>query len=149
MPNYDPSGGQGRCRSGWGVKWTEIVLPASLVLVVSLPAMVVEEDWHGHPMIDQPNHLWIIPACLVATVFLVGGAFAGYRRPSTAVAYASASASVALAILLLGALFRRLRVVHEGVPIAVVRLWCVGVVGALVLSVIGSLLGRRLANGRR
>ena len=111
--------------------------------------MVVEEDWHGRPMIDQPTHLWIIPACIVASVFLLGGAVAGFRRPTAAVAHAIAAASLALAVLLLGAVSRRLWVVGEGVPIAVVGLWCLGVLWALVLSAIGSLLGRWLTIERR
>jgi hypothetical protein len=118
------------------------------VLIVSIPVMVVEEDWHGRPMIDEGTHLWILPAFLVASAFLFGGALAGFRSPSTAVAHAVPAASFALAILLLGAVLRRFWVVHEGVPIAVVYLWCLGIIGALMLSLIGSFLGRRLATNR-
>jgi hypothetical protein len=107
--------------------------------------MVVEEDWHGRPMIEQGTHLWILPAFLVASAFLLGGALAGFRCPSTGVAHAVAAAGFALAILLLGAVFRRHWVAHEGVQSAVVHLWCLGVMGAFMLSLIGSLLGRRLA----
>ncbi len=118
------------------------------MLVVSIPAMIVEENWHGQPMIDEGTYLWILPAVLVASAFLFGGALAGFRSRSTAVAHAGAVAGFAVAILLLGALFRRLSVAHEGVPNDVVRLWILGAIGALVLSVIGSLLGRRLAADR-
>jgi hypothetical protein len=118
------------------------------VLIVSIPVMVVEEDWHGRPMIDEGSHLWIVPAFLVASAFLFGGALVGFRSPSAAVAHAVLSASFALAILLLGAVLRRFWVVHEGVPITVVYLWCLGVVGALMLTWIGSLLGRWLATIR-
>ena len=110
--------------------------------------MIVEEDWHGRPMIDEGSHLWILPAFLVASAFLLGGALAGFRGPSAAVAHAVPAASFALAIFLLGAVLRRFWVAHEGTPIAVVYLWCLGIIGALMLSLIGSLLGRRLATNR-
>jgi hypothetical protein len=117
------------------------------MLVVSIPTLIVEENWHGQPMIDEGTHLWILPAVLVASAFLFGGALAGFRCRSTAVVHAGAAASFAVAILLLGALFRRLGVVQEHVPNGVVVLWILGAIGALMLSVIGSLLGRRLAAG--
>ena len=116
----------------------------AFVLVVSVPTLAVEEDWHGRPMIDQPTHLWIAAACLVGAAFLVAGAIAGYRRPRSAAVHATAVAGLALAVLLVGAVTRRLWFAHEGVSTSVVRLWCLGVVVALGLSAAGSLLGRRI-----
>jgi len=142
------SGGERRNRLPRGAQWAKIALPTCLVLIVSIPVMVIEEDWHGRPMIDEGTYLWLLPAFVVASAFLFGGALAGFRSPSTAVAHAVPVASFALAILLLGALLRRFWVVHEGVPIAVVYLWCLGIIGSLMLSLIGSLLGRRLAINR-
>jgi hypothetical protein len=143
VSNYEMSGGSWRWRPLRGTKLMDIALPTCLVLVVSIPAMIVEEDWHGRPMIDQGTHLWILPALLVASAFLFGGALAGFRCPSTGVAHAVAAGTLAVAVLLLGAMYRRVWFVHESVPYAVVRLWCLGVVGAFMLSVIGSLFGRR------
>ena len=85
-----------RSRPIRGMKWTEIALPTCLILVVAVPVMVVEEDWHGHPMIDESTHLWILPAALVTLAFFCGGGFAGFRRPSTAALSALAVASIAL-----------------------------------------------------
>ena len=110
--------------------------------------MIVEEDWHGHPMIDEGTHLWILPAVLVALAFVLGGALAGFHSPRTAVPHALLAASLALAILLLCAVLRRLWVAHEGVPMPVVHLWILGVIGALGLGLIGSLVGRGLAEDR-
>jgi hypothetical protein len=107
--------------------------------------MMVEEGVHSRPMIDEGSYLWVLPAFLVASVFLFGGALAGFRCPYSAVAHASAVASISLAILLLGAVFRRVWIVHEGTQNAVLRLWFLGVIGSLTLCVIGSLFGRRLA----
>jgi hypothetical protein len=140
--------GRRRNRPPRGARWAKIAIPTCLVLIVSIPVMVVEEDWHGRPMIDEGTHLWILPAFLVASAFLFSGALAGFRSPSTAVAHAVLAATFAFAILLIGALLRRFWVVHEGVPITVVYLWCVGIIGALMLTLIGSLLGRRLATNR-
>ena len=123
----------------------DIALPICLVLLVSVPVMMVEESWYGRPMIEEGSYLWILPAFLVASAFLFGGALAGFRCPASAVAHASAVASISLAVLLLGAVIRRVWIVHEGTQNAVLFLWVLGVIGALTLSVIGSLFGRRLA----
>jgi len=136
----------GRRRSG--LSWADIGISALLILVISVPTMAVEEDWHGRPMIDEPTHLWIIATCLVAAAFLVGGAVAGHRRPSAAPEHATAAASLAIAVLLAAAILRRLWLAHEGVPVGVVGLWCLGVVTALFLSAAGSLLGRWLITDR-
>jgi peptidoglycan/LPS O-acetylase OafA/YrhL len=136
----------GRRRSG--LSWADIGMSALLILVISVPTMAVEEDWHGRPMIDEPTHLWIIATCLVAAAFLVGGAVAGHRRPSAAPEHATAAASLAIAVLLAAAILRRLWLAHKGVPIGVAGLWCLGVVAGLFLSAAGSLLGRRLMTDR-
>jgi hypothetical protein len=126
--------------------WVDVALPIGLVLLVSVPVMVVEEGWHSRPMIDEGTHLWILPAFLVAAAFFLGGAFTGFRRPSSAVSLALAVASISLVTLLLGAVVRRVWIVHEGTQNAVLFLWFLGVTGAITLSVIGSCIGRRLAN---
>lgn len=133
-----------RWRRG-GLRWVDVSVSAFLQLVVAAPTMAVEESWHGHPMIDQPGSLWLVAACLVAATFLAGGAVTGYRLPFAATVNATAAATLAVGLLLVGALIRRVWLVHEGVPAAVVALWCLGTVAALLLSVVGSWLGRRFA----
>jgi len=125
--------------------WADIAGSALLVLAVSIPTMVIEEDWHGRPMIEQGIHLWLPVACLVAGAFFAGGAIVAFRRPSAPTRYAAATGVLAVAILLGGALFRRFWVVHEDIPTPVQYLWFAGIVAAVVLSLAGSLLGRRLA----
>jgi len=126
-------------------RWADVALPALLILLVSAPIMAVEEDWHGSPMIDQPSHLWVIPAGIVAAAFFVGGAVAGHRRPSAPAFYASAAAVLAVTVLLVADVSRRIWLAHEGAaPGAVARLWGFGVVAALMMGAVGSLLGRRL-----
>ncbi|HKH88988.1 MAG TPA: hypothetical protein VKA05_09190 [Acidimicrobiales bacterium] len=129
--------------------WVDVRRSALWMLAISVPTMAVEEDWHGHPMIDDSTHLWLVAAGLVVVAFLVGGILAGYRRPSAATMHATAAAALAVSVLLLAALARRLWLAHEGVPGAVAQLWCYAVGAAFVLSVAGSRLGRRLAPGHR
>jgi hypothetical protein len=70
--------------------------------------MIIEEDWHGRPMIDQPTHLWIVAACFVAGAFFAGGAVVAFRRPYAPTRYAAATAVVAVVVLLIGGLYRRI-----------------------------------------
>jgi len=124
--------------------WAEIAGSALLVLAVSIPTMIIEEDWHGRPMIDQGTHLWVLAACLVAGAFFAGGAMVAFRLPSAPTTYAAATGILAVAILLIGALYRRHWVAHEVIPTGVEHLWFAGVVLAVVLSLAGSVLGRHL-----
>jgi drug/metabolite transporter (DMT)-like permease len=105
--------------------------------------MIIEEDWHGRPMIDQSTHLWIIAACLVAGAFFAGGAIVAFRRPSAPGRYAAATGVLAVAVLVIGGLYRRLWFVHEHVSAPVQHLWLAGVVAAITMSLAGSLLGRQ------
>src|ERR1035438_8793594 len=107
----------GRCRSGLG--WADIGMSALVILVVSVPTMAVEEDWHGRPMIDEPTHLWIIATCLVAAAFLVGGGVGGRRRRAAPPDPPRPAASLAVAVLLVAAILRRFWLAHEGVPVGV------------------------------
>jgi len=92
-------------------------------------------------MIDDHDHLWLVPASLVAIAFFAGGVMAGARRPRRATTCAAAVAGLANGVLVAGALWRRVWIVHESVPAAVVRLWCSGALATVILSVLGSVLG--------
>lgn len=101
-------------------------------------------------MIDNHNKLWLVPAFIVGCAFLCGGALSGYRRPEARVRYAVGTAPIVLSALMLVDLFRRVFVVHQGQPQwAVLGLWGLGVVAGLAFSMLGGLLGRRLAVHRR
>jgi hypothetical protein len=148
VSNLRVAASRGQLDSRRQATWADFALPVCLVLLVAVPVMVVEEGLHSRPMIDEGTSLWILPAVLVASAFLFGGVLSGARCRSYAVPRALAVASVSLAVLLLGAVFRRVWIVHEGTQNAVLFLWFLGVVGAVSLSVIGSCLGRRLASAR-
>jgi hypothetical protein len=106
--------------------------------------MIIEEDWHGRPMIDQYTHLWLVAACIVAVAFFAGGAIVAFRRPAAPTRYAAATGVVSVLVLLMGGLYRRLWLVHEHVSVPVQHLWCLGVVAAVAMSLAGSVLGRQL-----
>jgi drug/metabolite transporter (DMT)-like permease len=106
--------------------------------------MIIEEDWHGRPMIDQSTHLRIMAGCIVAALFFCGGAIVAFRRRSATTRHAAATGVIAVAVLLIGGLFRRLLLVHENVSLPVQHLWLLGVVAAVTTSIAGSLLGRQL-----
>jgi hypothetical protein len=124
--------------------WADIVGSALLVLAISVPTMIIEEDWHGRPMIDQSTHLWMIAGCVVAAAFFIGGAIVAFRRPSAPTSYAAATGALAVAVLLIGGLCRRLWLVHENVSVEVRHLWLFGVITAVAMSLAGSLVGRQL-----
>jgi hypothetical protein len=125
-------------------RWADVAGSALLILAVSVPTMIIEEDWHGRPMIDQSTHLWIIAAFVVAAAFFAGGALVAFRRPSAPTRYAGATGIVAVLVLLIGGLYRRLWLFHEHVSVPVQHLWGLGVIAAVAMSLAGSLLGRRL-----
>ena len=56
-----------------------LVPSVALILVIAVPTMVVEEDWHGRPMIEQGNLLWLVPAAFVVLAFFLGGRLMGKR----------------------------------------------------------------------
>ena len=124
--------------------WADIIGSALLVLAISVPTMIIEEDWHGRPMIDQSTHLWVIAGCVVAVAFFIGGAIVAFRRPAAPMRYAAATGVLAVAVLLIGGLYRRLWLVHENVSVDVQHLWFLGVIAAVAMSLAGSLLGRQL-----
>jgi hypothetical protein len=127
------------------LRWSDIAVPVLVELAVSVPTLLIEETWHGRPMIDERSALWVVPACIVAAAFLTGGAIAGYRRRSTAAAItATSTATLAVAVLLAADLVRRFWLVHEKLPRGVERLWYLGVAAALMMSAAGSQIGSRL-----
>lgn len=53
--------------------WRRMVRGTLVTLGVAVPALALEETVGGRPMIDQPGHLWVIPAIVVALAFVAGG----------------------------------------------------------------------------
>ena len=114
----------------------------ALTLVVAIPTMAVEEDWHGRPMIDQPNAGWAVPMVIVALAFAAGGALAARleRRVTGAVAQGAVVGLAAVAVLLAADAVRR-AAGHETLPAGVVHLWIAAAAGSAFLAVAGAVIG--------
>src|SRR5579862_9245097 len=109
-----------------------------VTLVVTVPTLVLEEDWHGRPMIDQPGHLWVVPTLVVAAGFALGGAVCAWR---SAELWLALWRGVVLGTIVAGALLAgdiaRRAAGHESLSAGVLRLW----VEAALLSIVIASLG--------
>ena len=121
------------------------ILATLLVLLVTIPTLALEEDWHGRPMIDQQTTLWVIPFALVGVAFLSAGAFVGWRRPGTAFAHAVLVVVAADFVLLVAALVRRLAFVHNGVTLRVFALWVIAGLSTFAACMFGALVSTKLS----
>jgi hypothetical protein len=116
-----------------------------LTVAIAAPTLVLEENWHGRPMIDQPGHLWVLPTIVVAAAFALGGAV-GARRAGVlwkALLQGLVIGTSAAGLLLVADVVRRAvdsRALSEGV----LRLW----VEAALLSIVIASLGGAIAHLR-
>jgi hypothetical protein len=137
----DTSAGRGLQIGGW--ESSVIGLFVSLVIVG--PTFLLEETWHGAPLIDRGGVLWVAPAVVMAFGFFVGGAIAGYQRARVQGALSSALLVSFLTIVLafLGDLARR-RALGEGLQHAVAEYWVGAVFAAVFVGALGGVGGRWL-----
>ena len=114
-------------------------------LVISGPVMMWESMWRGQPMIDQPGHLWVVPAVIVIATFFVGGAIADRhrRRAIGAIAQGIALAIPVSLVLIIADIGRRL-FLNKSLPLPVAELWLYSLVGTVVVASFGALFGRRM-----
>jgi len=117
-----------------------------LILAVASPTLILEENWHGRPMIDQPGHLWVLPTLVVATAFAVGGGV-GARR--AAQLWRALLQGLILGTLgagtLLGADVVRRAMVHRAVSEGVFRLWVEAALLSVVIASLGGAISYRRA----
>jgi len=113
-----------------------------LILGLAAPTLILEENWHGRPMIDQPGHLWVLPTLVVAAAFAVGGAVGARRAEQLwkALLQGLILGTVGAGTLL-GANAVRRAMVHQAVSEGVFRLW----VEAALLSVVIASLDRAIS----
>lgn len=113
-------------------------------LVVSVPALLWEELWRGQPMIDQPGHLWLVPAVITVAAFFVGGYIAGrHRRRRRGALIQAVALAVPVSLLLIVADIGRRLDLHRGFTLPVAGLWLYALIGTVVISSLGALYGRR------
>jgi hypothetical protein len=114
-------------------------------LIISGPVMLWESMWRGQPMIDQPGHLWVVPAVIVTATFFVGGAIAGrHRRRVVGAITQGAALAIPVSVLLIIADIGRRLDLNKGLPLPVAELWLYALVGTVVIASLGALFGRRL-----
>jgi len=121
-----------------------------VTLVVTVPTLALEEDWHGRPMIDQPGHLWVIPTFVVAAGFALGGAVCARR---SAELWLALWRGVILGTIVAGGLLaadvaRRFER-HQSLSGGVLRLWVEAALLSIVIASLGGAAGYLRTSFRR
>ena len=113
-------------------------------LLITCPTFLVEEFWHGKPLIDQRGIWWVVPAIVMAIGFLAGGAIVGRhcRRRESAYFQGALVGTVTVWIIFIADLIRR-HAIGKGLYFGVGELWVVSAIGAIVAGGLGGLIGRR------
>lgn len=126
-------------RVGRGLRSSPAVQGLLVALAVAVPPLVIEEDWHGRPMLDQPGHLWLIPALVAALGLLLGGAVSARRSVGTVRAglLGAAIGLVSSAVLVTADLVRR-AARHQSVPPGVARLLVEAALVSILLGALGA-----------
>jgi hypothetical protein len=121
--------------------WPRAGIGLLVTLVISVPTLALEEDWHGRPLIDQPHHKWVAAAIVVAAAFWIGAAVAASRRPwwLDGALHGMVVGLVASLLLVAADVVRRHHL-HKLASPGVTRLWAVAVVSAAALGALGGAL---------
>jgi hypothetical protein len=125
--------------------WESMLVGLFVSLVTVGPTFLLEETWHGAPLIDRGGALWVVPAAVMAIGFFVGGAIAGYEgaRVQNALLRGLAVSFVTIVLAFLGDLVRRHALGQELQP-AVAAYWVGAVAAALLVGALGGVSGRYL-----
>jgi hypothetical protein len=120
------------------IDWLRTLLGLVFTLVVSVPTLAIEEDWHGRPLIDQPHHKWVLPAIVVAAALVIGGAIAASRLRwwLEGALHGAVVGAVSSGLLVVADVIRR-HELHKFANPGVTRLWVVAAVAATILGAIG------------
>ncbi len=126
-----------------------LLLGLLVTLVIAVPTLALEEDWHGRPMIDQPGHLWVGPTVVVALAFALGGALAarGLVELWRALLHGLFAGAGAAGLLLLADVVRR-AVKGQALSEGVLRLWIEAALLSVVIASVGGAISCVRARGR-
>jgi hypothetical protein len=126
-------------------RWESLVVGLFVSLVIVGPTFLSEETWHGAPLIDRGDALWVFPAAVMAVGFFLGGAIAGYQRTraQNALLWGLAVSFLTIVLAFLGDLARR-HALGEGLQHAVAEYWVGAVFAAVLVGSLGGLSGRWL-----
>jgi hypothetical protein len=123
--------------------WQSLGLGLCVALVIVGPTFLVEQTWHGAPIIDRGGLLWLLPSFVMAVGFFVGGMIAGHRRKGRtgALVHGLLVAALTIALAFAGDLVRR-DALGEGLPFIILEYWIGAVAVALVVGGLGGVNGR-------
>lgn len=113
-----------------------------MALAITAPTLIIEENWHGRPMIDRPGDLWLVPTLVVAVGFALGGAVRARRTNELWRAMVQGLVlGVVVTGVLLGADAVRRALHHQALSSGVVRLWVEAALLSIVLTSLGGAAG--------
>ena len=123
--------------------WQSLGLGLFVALAIVGPTFLVEQTWHGAPLIDRGGLLWLIPGLVMAIGFYVGGMIAGHRRNGLkgALVHGLLVAGLTIALAFVGDLARRYAL-GEGLPVRVLESWIAAVAASLLVGGLGGVNGR-------
>lgn len=119
----------------------------AITLVVSGPILLIELNWRGAGITDQPHYLWALAFAAVALSFVAGGLIVGLRAETAADAFGQGLGLALLSslVLILAAAVRQL-IVDSHFPRSSTYLWFVIEIGVVIwCACAGALLGRLLS----
>jgi hypothetical protein len=120
-----------------------------ITLVVSGPILLVELNWRGSTVTNQPHYLWALAFGAVALSFVAGGVVIGWRARTTGEAIGQAVLLSVLACgLLVAAALLRLAVADRRAPHGATYLWIVLEIAVVAWCACGGALVGRLASLR-
>jgi len=126
-------------------RWSGPLAGAVTTLVVAIPAMVIAEDWHGRPMIDEGGAWWVLPAGVALLGFFAGGVVAARGRRSTARALAAGLVvGLVVTVVLVAADGLRRVMMNPTLSAGVVYLWLEAAAAATGVTLLGALCGALL-----
>ncbi|MGH9007177.1 MAG: hypothetical protein ACRDV6_05605 [Acidimicrobiales bacterium] len=140
----------GFIRSPRALRWIAMVQGLVVTFAIAAPTLVIEEDWHGRPMIDQPGHLWVVPTFVVAAAFTIGGLLCARRTTESSRALVEGlglGATVAGTFLVIDVVRRAAR--HQALSQGVFRLWVEAALLSVVLASLGAAMGHLYATRER
>jgi hypothetical protein len=130
-------------------RWRGPLAGTATILVVTVPVMVMAEDWQGVPLIDHPGAWWLLPAAVAVAAFVAGGAVAARGRSPVGRALLSGLVAglSSVAVLLAGDVVRRI-LYNPTLPAGVVAYWVEAsavALGAALAGATGAALAARRA----
>jgi hypothetical protein len=122
-------------------EWT-VALGLLVGFFIACPTFLIEEFWHGKPLIDQRGMGWIIPAVIMVIGFLLGGAIVGHqsRGVFSAFVHGALMGAATLLFIFIVDLIRR-DVLNQRWNFGVEKLWITSAVGAILVGGLGGIIG--------